>query len=372
MQEITDIFLDVAKKEQSLCFVVDADDLNLVYADKGSVCNRILSLAEVFTEWYLFDSSHEKDIQQFLNEENLTDIFTESEFIDLMCGNAYVDDKLIQFIALKLPFRITHERLHMLNHSVSGNNNSVYMIPGKPELSDKMCEVYQAKKTRYQKQNKTHRVINIEQRRKTKREYYSRNKEYISKLKHEHYLRNKEQIKQRSKEYYANNKDRIKEYYATHKEHRQKIKHDNYVKNKEYYNQRSKSYYEANKEKQSQYLKEYYIAHRDKQLQYLKKYYEEAKQNKITAQKICAAYIFLMKIKKENKEKYLKLYKKYQDPLRHMMKTCVALQNKDITMCPLCNKKCENTLERNCNQKVLSLPNAISELQTIAKDLKQR
>ena len=78
------------------------------------------------------------------------------------------------------------------------------------------------------------------------------------------------------------------------------------------------------------------------------------------------------KLKKENKKQYLELYREQQDPLRHMLKTCIALQNKDINMCPLCNKKCGNSLEQNCNQKVLSLPGAIKKIKIIAKDIKQR
>ena len=368
MHEITDIFSDSDKQNQT----IDLNELNITYPTKSSVCNRISCLSDVFMEWYLFDSSSEKDIKKFLSTENLTDVFTELEFMDIMCGNAYIDDNLIQFILLKLPFRITSNRLHMLNKTVSTDNFLSYKIQSKPGLSDKLIESFQIKQQIQKEKYRENRKRNKERTRKVKHEYYLKNKEYIQQLKHSYYLKNQDLIKQRSKEYYNNNKDRIKEYYVTNKEHRKNLHHEYYVQNKERISERNKAYYKANKEKQKQYLKEYYIAHSEKQKQYIKEYYAELKQNKAMAQTMCAAYIFLSKLKKENQDKYLELYRKHQTPLHGMLKTCIALQNKDINMCPLYNDKCENVLEQNCNQKVLSLPNAIIELQTIASNLNPR
>ncbi len=367
MQEINEIFLDSAPQSQAICFGTD-DNLSLSYSNEDCVRNRVLSLSEVFTEWYLFDFSHEKSVQQFLNEEQIDDIFTESEFIDLMCGDAFVDNDLLQFIAMKLPFRLTLNKLHAMNQSISKNNASARMIPSNQKIKNKLCELFQSKKQTH----KRHRAPDSEHRRKYKHEYYLRNKEYIQKLKHEHYLKNHERIKQRSREYYAANKERVKAHFVATKKHRQKIIHEIYMRNHESYKARNQAYRAAHREELNKYSKEYYIAHREKQNQYQKEYYAKSQQNKAIAKTMCAAYLFLSKFKKENKAEYLKLYKKYHDPLRDMFKTCVALQNNDINQCPFCNENCKNTIDKCCNQKILSIPNATIEIQSIVNILKQK
>ena len=90
------------------------------------------------------------------------------------------------------------------------------------------------------------------------------------------------------------------------------------------------------------------------------------------AKQICATYVFLVNLRKNNKKEYLNMYTENQRPLIPMLKTCTALQNMDINMCPLCNENCENKLEKCCNQKVLAIPNVMQELQTIANKLQQR
>ena len=368
MQEVTDIFFDSSAQNHHFA----DDQLNLIYPYKGSVCNNISSLGDVFTEWYLFDSSQKKNIKKFLSTENLTDIFTETEFIDLMCGNACVDDIILQFIMIKLPFRITMDRLHILNQYATSQYNDTYAIKSKSNLTDKICELYRLKKQEQKEKYKKNRKANKEHIRLIKHDYYLRNKEYIQKIKHEHYLKNQERIKQHSQEYYLANKDRIREYYAKNKEQRQKLHREYYEKNKELVRERNHEYRNIHRKEQNQYSKEYYIAHREEQKQYQKEYYEKSQQNKAIAKTICATYLFLLKFKKENKDEYLKTYKKRHDPLHSMFKTCVALQNNDIKLCPFCNENCKNTIDKCCNQKILSIPNATIEIQSIANTLKQR
>ena len=382
MKDIKEIFSDTNAQP----FHINNDKLNLIYADKGSVCNHVFSLSEVFTEWYLFDSSYQKNIQIFLASENLMDVFTESEFMDLMCGGAYLDDDLIQFIAMKLPFRITSERLHTLNQSVHATN-SAYIIKSKPSLADKISTIFQLKqqikqekkqerrkkiKEAKQKIKHENRLKRQEHKRRVKHEYYVQNKEYIQKIKREYYLKTQEHAKERSKKYYATHKESIKQYYENHKEQRQKWHREYYIAHKETVQKRNKEYYAANKEKQGQYLKEYYISHQEEQKQYARKYYATAQENKAKAKTMCAAYIFFLKFKKENRDKYLEFYTKYHDPLHGMFKTCIALQNMDINMCPFYNAETDQSIDQCCNQKLLSVPNAINEIHTIANKLKQR
>ena len=103
-----------------------------------------------------------------------------------------------------------------------------------------------------------------------------------------------------------------------------------------------------------------------------KLYREELKQKAEAAQKICAAYVFLLNLKKTNKAKYSELYPGQRNPLVGMLKMCPALQSMDISKCPIYNLNCEQTLEQCCNQKVLNLPNAIGEMQIIANALSQQ
>lgn len=83
-----------------------------------SECARISSLAEVFLEWYLFDSNDKKTVKTFLKNEDIANVFTEKQFMDLLCGDACLDDTLVEFVALKLPFPLTFDRLDYLNSCV--------------------------------------------------------------------------------------------------------------------------------------------------------------------------------------------------------------------------------------------------------------
>lgn len=336
MQEINDIFVDLDTPSSF------DEDLNISYAFTDSANAHILSLSEFFTEWYLFDSSREKNIQQFLDEEDLNDIFTESEFMDLMCGNAYVDDEIIQLIALKIPFHITINKLHTVNKLAEKNNPDAYRIKHKSTLIDKIIKAHESAKQRKKRQ---------------RHEHYQKNKEYIQQKEREYRLKNNEKIRKRQREYHQKNKEHLKQY-----------GHEYYQKNKERIKQNAKEYYLKNKN----YSKEYYDVHKEGILKQFKESRILIQETRKAAKIMCAAYVFLSNFRKTNKTEYKELYPRYQDPLRHMLKTCIALQNKDVNMCPLCKKKCQNTLEQSCNQKILSLPGALKKIKTIAKDLKQR
>lgn len=371
---------------------------------EDTATSRISTLSELFTEWFLFDSSHKKSIEQFLTEEKLNDVFSESEFMDLMCGNAYLDKELLFFIKMKLPFYISPDKLEHIN---SLHNKKAFLIPHTQTVVEKNQELVtqyltnrkEQTKKRKEKYRATHReqireydrvyrAAHLERAKEREAQYRETHKEQRKQRDKRYYATNKEMIQKKQKEYYQRNKKlylaRRKEYYAAHTEECKKSCKEYYQKNKEKWKEyrskedtekrkhTKKAYYEANKEECLQRNKKNYVANKEKYLAQQKLYYQEQKQKIEIAKTVCAAYVFLLNLKKTNKEQYSKLYTRQQNPLIGMFKTCIALQNNDIQLCPFCNENCTQKPEQCCNQKILSIPNAIIEIQSLANTLKQR
>ena len=327
VNDIDDIFYENNKIN------LDTFGMHMVYISHlDSNCGRISSLAEIFLEWYLFDSSEPKDIKLFLAQEELADIFTEQEFIDLIYGKAYLDNTLLQVIELKLPFFVSPDKIRALNKP---KDKSAYLIKSGPDII-----------------NKIQKILKQKQEQKKKSHYESN---------HKYFLSHREEALARITNWVKNNPERNKE---AQKIYRKKnaaaisaSKKKCYYAKQEQYRKRIKQNYEKNKER--------YLAQQ-------KQYNQEMRRKSELAKQICATYVFLVNLRKNNKKEYLNMYTKNQRPLIPMLKTCTALQNMDINMCPLCNENCENKLEKCCNQKVLAIPNVMQELQTIANKLKQR
>lgn len=327
MNDLDDIFYENNKINLDTC------GMHVVYISHlDSNCGRISSLSEIFLEWYLFDSSEPKDIKLFLAQEELTDIFTEQEFIDLIYGKAYLDNTLLQFIELKLLFFVSPDKIRALNKP---KDTSAYLIKSSPNIIDKISKLSAQKQ---------------EQKKKNRRKHN-----------HKYFLSHREEALARITNWVKNNPERSKE---AQKIYRQKNaaaisagKKKCYYAKQEQYKKRIKKNYEKNKER--------YLAQQ-------KQYNQEMCHKSELAQQICAVYVFLLNLRKNNKKEYLTMYTENQRPLIPMLKTCAALQNMDINMCPLCNENCENELEKCCNQKVLALPNIMQELRIITNELKQK
>ncbi len=358
---------------------------------EGSITGRISTLSEVFVEWYLFDSSVEKNIETFLQNEDLTDVFTESEFMDLMCGYAFVDNKLLELITLKLPYRLDTNKLKHLNFSLPGTNPSAHLITSNETTDEKIKNLSQLKSQQQKDHQRQYRETHREHISQRKHKYYKENrekiyekqkiyiqkhlaelKEYQAKYRAEHAAELKEYFKQYRKKNAVVVSERKKKCYNAKKEQYLRKNKENYKKNKERHLSKCKEYYEKNKEQYLSKCKEYYEKNKEHHLAQSKIYNQKLKQKAEVAKTVCAAYVFLLNLRKTNKELYLQLYTKRQEPLTGMLKTCVALQNMDINMCPLCNENCEHLLEKCCNQKVLAIPNVLQELHAIAEQLKQR
>ncbi len=328
---------------------------------KDTEVGRITTLSEVFLEWYLFDSSKEKDVKTFLADEGIQDIFTEQDFMDLMCGGAYLDKYLLQFVILKLPFYIKPNRIQYLNTHALHKNPNARMINPPQDLPEKIqAQIQKIKKAKQDKQS----------------EYAKKNRAKINARKRKHWAQNKDKINQKRREYYAQNREKMlaqkHQWYHSHlefmhaydkkrrtrdKAKRAECQKRSVSKKPEHYKQYKHTWYEANK-----------VAQKEQDQQRRLKYKEQAE----SAQGVCVAFLFLLNLRKTNMKKYLELYTYQQKPLIHMLKTCPALQSMDINLCPFCNSDSGQKVEECCNQKVLALPNAINELQIIANNLRQR
>lgn len=283
-----------------------------------------------------------KTIASFLKDNDLQDLFDETDFMDLMYGKAFLYDEILRFVLLKLPFSIVPATLRRLNSEAARKRirgQRTRGIAAKKDLFDKTNELA-AEKREAQRQR------NLESCRRC----------------HEKHKEQRQAYKERYRvEHAAEIAAYTVQYNATHSVERAAYAKRHRIECPETVAATRKKYRETHREQ---------IAAYDKQYQANRKVV--MKQKSESAQKICAAYVFLLKLKKQNRPKYLELYTKKQNPLVGMLKTCVALQNMDINLCPFCNPNCGNMIEGCCNPKVLALPTAVNELQLIANDLSRQ
>ena len=409
-QEIDDIFAeyeDYGTVEVVRLVNTEESSMHLMTTPlMDSECVRISSLSEVFLEWYLFDSNTTKSVATFLKNEGITDVFTEKQFMDVLCGDACLDDTLVEFVALKLPFPLTLDRLHYLNSREKKRH--VIVIKSKFDLIDTIKELAaQQKQQAIEKEKeiqKKYREEHHDQIIEYDRKRYKIRREKVLAQKKIYYATNKEQIAEKGKIYRETHKEEIRErkkqYGITHKEeiaeHRKKyrennkeklrekskkwaLEHPEYYKiraqkpqRKKYMKEYHKKYAEENREAVQKQKKAWYEANKEKIAEQQREKHQQRKQQMEVAKKVCAAYVFLLNLRRTKKADFLQLYTAQANPLIGMIKTCPALQNMDINLCPFCNPNSEARIEQCCNQKALSLPNAMAEIQIIANELKQR
>ena len=367
MDEIQDIFSDSSEYgAEKFSFTEDGSyNTNRRPFAKDSMIGRISTLSELFTEWYLFDSSHEKDIAQFLTEEQLTDIFTESEFMDLMCGLAYMDEELAELVSLKLPFSIGINKLKYLNFCTSYTNPSARLIQGPEKIHDKIDTLSklksEAKADQKKQHDKTYRETHKETIKQKRREYYIQNREKIQETNKLWILKNHERNSAYQQQY---RRDHLEEFREYHRQYRK----DNATAVSE----RKKKCYNAKKEQYQQRNKENYEKNKEKYLAQQKLYLKAKKQRAKKALTVCAAYVLLSKLKKKHKEKYLELYSEQQDPLTQMVRGCIALQTMNLDLCPWHDENCGTSPDQCCNQMVLDLPRAKKRLPKMAQMLARK
>ena len=94
------------------------DGLTLSWHMGGSVPNTVYTLADVFVEWFLFDSGEQKTLDDFLVAESMQNIFTSQQFMYVMSGAVHIDDRLCRVLPEILPFKITSHRLLAMNNLI--------------------------------------------------------------------------------------------------------------------------------------------------------------------------------------------------------------------------------------------------------------
>ena len=87
--------------------LIYGDGLSISYRPIDSVAASVQSLSDIFVEWYLFDSSKSKTLEEFIESEALQDVFTSEQFMDVMAGVKHIDDNLCELLSHILPFKIT-------------------------------------------------------------------------------------------------------------------------------------------------------------------------------------------------------------------------------------------------------------------------
>ena len=332
-----------------LPFVVSEDGnyqiKKTIYSDNE--LGRITTLSELFLEWFLFDSSCVKDIKTFLDKSDLTNVFTETEFIDLMCGGAYLDENLLLFVAKKLPFQIQLEKIKRLNKESVMQNSGAYLIKSRQNMFEMFHQIAQERKEYIREYNRQY-----------KRRFYQLNKRLVLERNKQWVKTHIEQYRTYQAQWRQDNEEHLKKYFKKYRETNARAvserKKKCYIAKREQYCRKNKENYEANKEK--------YLAQQ-------KQHYAEIKQKSEQAKQICPGYLFLLNLKKTNKEEYIKLYPGQQNPILKMLKTCPALRAMNIKQCPICNNQNDQTLPQFCNQKISSVPNIISILKDLTKNL---
>ena len=103
---------------------------------------------------------------------------------------------------------------------------------------------------------------------RTKKQYYTDNKEEIK----QYYTEHKDDAKQYQKQYYTDHKEEIKQYRTDHKEEAKQYDKQYQTNNKEELKQYDKQYYLKNADKIKERRKEYYLKNADKIKQKNKKY----------------------------------------------------------------------------------------------------
>lgn len=204
------------------------------------------------------------------------------------------------------------------------------------------------------------------------REYRAKNRERIKAQRHEYYLRNREEIIRKNREYVLAHseevlekmRERARQNWPKRSEKRKLY----YQENIEKFHAKGRAYYQKNKDKLSAYNDAYRLEHRDE----IVAKQRERKANRDIAKQMCPAFKFLEHMRVKHKEEYLAKYKPGSDLAHKARKTCVALQNGDYTMCPICNDcaMSSNQMEKVCPMpRVFEFENAAREIRVYVADI---
>ena len=390
MEFSSDDFLSEGTSLYGCTSVVYNEGLSVVWGHVDSVASSIQSLSDIFVEWYLFDSSKPKTLEEFIESESLRDVFTPEQFMDVMAGAKHIDDNLCELLSCLLPFRITSERIGYLNSLIK--KCTPELTCSADTIIAKVTEIKNKKKAAHkQAEQKYHHEYH--------HEYHQKFKDRIHSQKREYYLENKTRILERMRQNYIlhrterlaymecwrqNNAEHLKQYHAEYRKNNAEIvserKKRAYQKNKEHYNTKSHAYYLENKTEFLRQCRDYRQRNRAQILQRQREYTEKHKteiyqknslrgkeytQDRQLAKQICPTFRFLMELKSNNCDLFLTQFNKREVIATKAKKNCTALQTGDWSQCSLCtgaSSTCPIT-------KAFEFENALAEIQRHANQI---
>jgi hypothetical protein len=236
------------------------------YEERGSSSflptTKIHSITELFIEWFLLDSSKEKNVAEFIADENISEIITEQDFSALIAGDAILSEPLCHWIAARNPFSLNSQQIIKMNRTKS--HGRIVIEPNESMLIGECSTIYKEKNER-KKEKKRERMREWHKNKWTNNpEYRARHSENQAK----YYQNNKEKILGHIKKYYAENREKILNYV---KEYNAKNKEELSAKKAEFYKTPhgkalKAAEYQRNKETYRKFMAAYYSEHREELL----------------------------------------------------------------------------------------------------------
>ena len=247
--------------------------------------------------------------------------------------------------------------------------------------------------------------------RERSRRYRAANREKIAAQRHDYYVRNAEKIKQLAREQMAamTPAERGAKDFKYRQKNRDDIrerKRKYYLENKEACKARSKRYYDGltpqqkkeranakkasckawrdkNRDQLADKRRRYYAAHAEQLNDYAKRYYEQnatemlakqfaARAEKITARRMCPAFMFTEYLRLKEKARFVAVYKPKTNLAHLAAKTCGAIQNSDYSLCPICSNPriARDKMMATCPMPhVFEFDDAIAQIRKFAKQI---
>ncbi len=406
MYDCEDVFLDVMP-DTGLGTVMACSDWVLDDDGRGAAClyigegvsSQISSLSELFLEWYLFDSNEKKNVSKFLKTENLEKVWTEKQFMDLMCGNAYLGDDIVEFLVAKLPFDITRDKIYRLNALAKRGAYEIKLSDVGKNYVVQYCSAFRdatlvEKREKNRGYSKKYRDINrdeINARARQKRrdngdEVRAKQREYVNRPDVKPRVRaaqkkyrdaNRDEINTRERARRAPIRDEInareRERRAANIEHCRELSRANA---KRY----AARHPEKIREKQKRYSPKYYAEHKEELAAYKHKYSQEhqteiADKKRAIRKKTdeisdkCPTFMFIKLLKKANPITYAALYGKYQNPALPAIKQCEAVKHMDFSECPILHNVDMDEggfVDKCALSQCMSVPDAFQQIRQIA------
>ena len=289
-------------------------ELRVSFLPTGTINSKIETLSELFTEWFLYDSTTANSLESFLENNGLSDIFSVADFTDLICGYAYLDEPTVALVSLLLPFTIPEQKIFILNNNAALGGGRMMSL--NPEIIREMSrEISEAKSQKRKERRRQYLDEYIqrpgvrEQIKERKKKYYIANQEIIKNKSKKYRQENAEKIaaykKQysvlnrvaiaayrakyerehadaisiRRKKYYQANRDYIlskcRQYAIEHAEEIRQYRHEHYIANKERINAKSRQYALEHAEQIAAYRKQYRESNHEELLAYEAQYRQE-------------------------------------------------------------------------------------------------